>query len=122
MGFALDPFPFFNGDLVEPFLKGCLVEFFPTATLELPFPKGDLDDEDGEPFPKGFFTFPFAGVLFMACIAFPMATLSTESNLCQNGLQINIYYVFLNTQKNMEHDFVFKVDVCFKETVDLSWE
>ena len=66
----------------------------PTATLELPFPKGDLDDEDGEPFPKGFFTFPFAGVLFMACIAFPMATLSTESNLCQNGLQINIYYFF----------------------------
>ena len=29
---------------------------------------------------------------------------------------------FFDTQKNMEHDFVFKVDVCFKETVDLSWE
>ena len=31
-------------------------------------------------------------------------------------------YFFEHSNKNMEHDFVFKVDVCFKETVDLSWE
>ena len=73
------------------------------------------------PFPR-FFYLPLCRGAFHGLHSFSHGHSFHRVEFVPKWLADKYILFFLNTQKTMEHDFVFKVDVCFKETVDLSWE